>query len=1451
MMALLIGASDYDAPGIAPLPFVPEDMAALGKALRQRSYDDVVIARPRKQVSANFVNLEVGRFLRRSRSGDTLLICLSGHGYHAGAQDYFLPEDAHPEIEPFHTGLVALDWRRELQAAPAGRIVILVDACRDGLRPGFHGDTMSPSLGWSRGDIDHALHQKVAWVYACSEGQKARFVRADERVRDGVDCGTRSGESFSLFSRAVRDVLLGHRGALDLRALEEDVQDRVEELHRAYGKTTIVQRVRIRGDRDDFPVAGPLADTEAEPPTEQDEDERSDGSDHGPAEDPLRKLAFAQYRFLHHDDDGPLLDLAATGSPALVVQLAELVPEEARTRIWDACAVRRPGPALFDLLRTLHGMGLENTELAVFSAALRVRPADEVFQGVPPGSVEDTFNRFATTRDSAGVVAVVEALYASGLAEKSGRLLYGTVWSRLPDELPALVAVLRRAGLLRAANAVLDQYGRHCPSDGLGAVLDALSGPGGRRGDRERLLAAAARRAAPELLACVQVLRAEERDQYLPALLGHVATAGPVAVALVLHLLARVPDTDMYVNVVLEAAVDRLTVTQLVDVVRSLRDVGHGEEDVEHDLVDDFLGHCIRRRGFVELLCLVRLLGSRWLDRDVRVVLELWLRGRPIDELPRLIEALTVSGHDEEAEHVVAGVAGLDVAAVVDVCRAIRTAGMGTEAVRLIGSLFSPGVRDDLPSVCEELCDAGAEDDIREAAERAALRLPLAELSDALVPRARLTRWHVFLRNAVAGRRPLDELTDLLGTLSTRENSDAGRQMGERVGEYRPVADLPGLVGALGEAGADDAVRTILKGASRRPVVDLILLTTRLGARGMTTEADQLFAVASRRDPIGSATALVNLLTTGEATGSARRMVELLLSENPFKVLRELVTGLRRSAPNTAADHVLCQLGGWSPPETVVEVVRGMRADGRGGDVPRDVRLFLRGVAMRGGAGKIYDTMHRLGSAELTADAGTMLSLAAELSDPRALAELIRQLDRGRMRAEAREVLETAAQARPVPEIVESLRRLFSREEMDWARKFLGAAARHRDVQELTDLLTLLWDVAPEALRQARILHGLAAHTPPTSLARIAGALNGADRFMPAVLVLRAAFDQVAPGDLAGLVRGLGMTRPDPGTAAPAPEWQAFRGFLAGQLLPALLDQESVLREAGLTAAASAVLDSAVRRSAMELAAVVNGAGTGPLGESRGRLLTAAAEGRRLPDVLEALRPLASRERLDRILGELAECLPPELLAAEALLPSAVQPWAMRICPRSDLVSAMVYKALLDQDGLDPGSLELFLRHRGVTDVVLLLESLRNSGAAFEESEDPASRRLFPRLAATLAAASQPAEAARFLHAYTGPCSTDELVHALRMAKTDERAVLMDHYAGMLSLTELCDILVKLRQGNGPGEDTTFPGLLQLARRSHPSRAELAILKKATDPVVPQTPAPTRRSRLASFFRNE
>ncbi|MGW0845551.1 caspase family protein [Streptomyces sp. NPDC002787] len=248
--ALLIGASDYEMRGVSSLPFIPRDLARLGAALEDRGFDEVQILAGReggKQVSANYVNARVAGFLRRARPGDTLLVLLSGHGVHAKGRDYLVPEDIDEDTHPFESGCVAIDWRQHLDETPADHVVFLIDACREGIEQETMGVTGVKQ--WSRQKISAALRRKVAYVYACSPAQLALFVRPHESPVDGA-AGIGPGESFSIFSRSVSDVLSVHpdSAALSLSEFEEAVQDRMAELHKAYRKKGEVQTLRVVTD---------------------------------------------------------------------------------------------------------------------------------------------------------------------------------------------------------------------------------------------------------------------------------------------------------------------------------------------------------------------------------------------------------------------------------------------------------------------------------------------------------------------------------------------------------------------------------------------------------------------------------------------------------------------------------------------------------------------------------------------------------------------------------------------------------------------------------------------------------------------------------------------------------------------------------------------------------------------------------------------------------------------------------------------------------------------------------------------------------------------------------------------------------------------------------------------------------------------------------------------------
>ncbi|MGY0060669.1 HD domain-containing protein [Streptomyces sp. LZ34] len=264
--ALLIGASDYDEPGIRSLPFVRDDLARLSAALTERGFHSAEVAESKRGITLNFVKEQVSRFLREAKRDDSLIILLSGHGQHYEGTDYLIPEDASFHVHPFASSCVPIDWGKELNECPAQRVVFLIDACREGIEQ----DSMGPAgvEGWSRRKQAAALRREVAYVYACSPGQYALFVQEREAVREGADVETVPGESFSLFSRAVCDVVGGLTHALDLAEFEAAVQERIAELHTAYGKSRPLQLVRVRTEAEKSAFAvlpGPLRDPREHP----------------------------------------------------------------------------------------------------------------------------------------------------------------------------------------------------------------------------------------------------------------------------------------------------------------------------------------------------------------------------------------------------------------------------------------------------------------------------------------------------------------------------------------------------------------------------------------------------------------------------------------------------------------------------------------------------------------------------------------------------------------------------------------------------------------------------------------------------------------------------------------------------------------------------------------------------------------------------------------------------------------------------------------------------------------------------------------------------------------------------------------------------------------------------------------------------------------------------------
>ncbi len=180
------------------------------------------------------------------------------------------PEDATYAVEPFSDACIEIDWRRELTESPARHVVFLIDACREGVQRDAKAGP--PGLrSWTRRAVAASLRRKVAYVYGCSASQQSLFVSESETAAPGADTGIPPGESFSLFTRAVGDVIEKNPHAMRLQEFFQETQTRVTALHRAYKRPDRApQQIRVVCElppgEQDFPLLpGPDRHTEAHP----------------------------------------------------------------------------------------------------------------------------------------------------------------------------------------------------------------------------------------------------------------------------------------------------------------------------------------------------------------------------------------------------------------------------------------------------------------------------------------------------------------------------------------------------------------------------------------------------------------------------------------------------------------------------------------------------------------------------------------------------------------------------------------------------------------------------------------------------------------------------------------------------------------------------------------------------------------------------------------------------------------------------------------------------------------------------------------------------------------------------------------------------------------------------------------------------------------------------------
>ena len=226
--ALLIGVPEYLSPQIEPLSIVRQDLNTLEDALQRSKYEVTVVGRKGAiETSRSRIRSQLKKACKQTKGVETLFLYLSGHGLHHNGRDYLVPADASmDDPEELEEYLVSLDLGSALDQCLAQTIVVVVDACREGVKLAAKSVSLS---GWSSGECRQAVKRNLAIVFGCSQGQLSHFVPGDE--------------GFSLFTRALAEVMDPEHDACTFLDVIAAAQKRLDELSGEYQKPS--QKLRV------------------------------------------------------------------------------------------------------------------------------------------------------------------------------------------------------------------------------------------------------------------------------------------------------------------------------------------------------------------------------------------------------------------------------------------------------------------------------------------------------------------------------------------------------------------------------------------------------------------------------------------------------------------------------------------------------------------------------------------------------------------------------------------------------------------------------------------------------------------------------------------------------------------------------------------------------------------------------------------------------------------------------------------------------------------------------------------------------------------------------------------------------------------------------------------------------------------------------------------------------
>lgn len=226
--ALLVGIPAYDDEKIDNLPFIEDDFVKLAKTLTNVGYD--VTTHDYAATDRDRIDSALEQFCLQAPVGELLLIILSGHGVHRNGIDYLVPSSAITSSARFVDRCLAIDFRDYFEQSKCGDVLIVVDACREGIHL---QEKSNYFVGWSSYKRRSAAARRIAYLYACGEGESARYVKSD------ID-------SYSIFSQALNIVLVDTAGPSDLSRVSESIQKNIDILTAENGLPA--QKAKLTGD---------------------------------------------------------------------------------------------------------------------------------------------------------------------------------------------------------------------------------------------------------------------------------------------------------------------------------------------------------------------------------------------------------------------------------------------------------------------------------------------------------------------------------------------------------------------------------------------------------------------------------------------------------------------------------------------------------------------------------------------------------------------------------------------------------------------------------------------------------------------------------------------------------------------------------------------------------------------------------------------------------------------------------------------------------------------------------------------------------------------------------------------------------------------------------------------------------------------------------------------------